>query len=332
MDKPNIEKNGLTERTQQMGTKERLIQFMLDCKKKSEGERPEVQWLKEKYARLSHMVGLPGKAHVDALIYERMYGSMPARESDTLKIRYWRTGKHLPVNRDQCILFGQALELSDREMKYLIQNYYDKSDHIFDKERKGTWEESLYNERFRYLRSLIEEYLSKFPPHCLLEMNIAPESVSAYLRHIYFQDALKCVSVCDGLDMLQLSGHSLSVSYESELARSFKLEGEIPRKTMLRHLLLLGMPFISRQILNDGLMTLGYLPLTKGHTMTTGEYLDDLLLFFLSLYEECCRGWEPVECLEWLRSHLRALDGILIEMGTQNLRFMYFKALKEYSG
>ncbi|MDE6621348.1 MAG: hypothetical protein K2K74_12845 [Lachnospiraceae bacterium] len=90
--------------------------------------------------------------------------------------------------------------------------------------------------------------------------------------------------------MLQLSGHFLSVSYESELTKSFKLEGEIPRKTMLRHLLLLGMPFISHQVLNDGLMNLGYLPLTEGHTMITGEYLDVLLLFFLSLYEESCRG------------------------------------------
>ncbi len=314
-----------------MGTKNQLIQFVQNCRKKETEERPEVKWLKEKYQRLYHMSGHPGKARMDAVIYERMHGSMPDKESDILKIRFWRTGRHLPVNREQCIRFGQALEMSDDEMKYLIQNYYDRSDHVFESGKTEAWKEALYIKRSGYLKELMEEYILKLPPNRLLEMNISPVGAAAYLRHIYFQDALKCVSVYNGFDPRHLFDHSLSVSYESELNRSLRLEGEVSRKTMIRHLILLGMPFISRRVLDDGLRTLGYLPLTEGHTMTKGECLDDLLLLFLSLYEEVCAGWEPMPCLEWLRTNLRVLDEILVEAGALNLRFMYFKALREYS-
>ena len=52
-------------------------------------------------------------------MYERMYGRAPKKDSEVLKLRYWRTGKCMPGNREHCLLFGKALELSETEMEFV---------------------------------------------------------------------------------------------------------------------------------------------------------------------------------------------------------------------
>lgn len=297
------------------------------CLEKEKEPRPELLWLQEMYRRFCARVGTTKKEEADVLLYQRMYGKRPEKSSDILKIRYWRTGRHLPANRDQCRRFGDALGLEEEERKYLFQVYWDRCDQVFyPEEPKG----DVYVERTAYMQNLIQEYLWKIPPSRMLDLKLNPQEIEMHLRHLYFTDAVRCVEVWKKFDMKMIHLHISSVNYRSELDRSLKLFGEVPRKTVIRHLILLGMPFVNRRVLDQGLSRLGYLPLTEGHTMTEGAYLDELVLGFLEEYERFCSGQDPQECAAWLRANLRQLDGCLIRRGARNLRFMYFKALRDY--
>ena len=87
---------------------EKIRTLAKECVKASQGERPEVRRLKNIYEELREAKGL-SRAGMDALIYQRIYGKEPERTSSTLKIRYWRTGHHVPVNRDTALAFARAL-------------------------------------------------------------------------------------------------------------------------------------------------------------------------------------------------------------------------------
>lgn len=314
-----------------MEQRKKIEALVLECIRQGKEPRCELLWLKEKYERFAQKKGTQGKAQTDALIYKGMYGSAPERESHVMKIRFWRTGRHIPANREQCILFGRALELSESEMKYLLQVYYNHSDRVFMNSGAGWETDKVYQERKMLMADLVEEYLCKIPPSQMLELNIVPNELYQHLRHLYFVDAVKCIDVWKKFDTRLLRQHINSINYRSELERSLALLGEIPRKTMLRHLILFGKPFINRKIIDERLDKLGYLPLTEGHSMVSGERLDDLVIGFLKLYEENCTGKGAQECEKWICSNLRLLDRILIREGKQDLRFMYFKLLKDYS-
>ena len=297
------------------------------CLKKEKELRPELLWLQKMYERFCEREGAVKKGEADRILYQRMYGKNPEKSSDLLKIRYWRTGRHLPANLEQCRRFGEALGLEKEEMSYLFQGYWDRCDRVFWPEES---EEEMYVRRIAFMEELIQEYLCKIPPSRMMDLNLNPREIRTHLRHLYFTDAVRCVEVWKKFEMKMIRRHISSVNYAAELERSLKLLGEIPRKTVIRHLILLGNPFVNQRVLNEGLTCLGYLPLTEGHTMTDGARLDDLVLGFLKQYERSCRGTDPQECAAWLRANLRELDGCLLRHGAKNLRFMYFKALKDF--
>lgn len=81
------------------------------CLKKEKELRPELLWLQKMYERFCEREGAVKKGEADRILYQRMYGKNPEKSSDLLKIRYWRTGRHLPANREQCRRFGEALGL-----------------------------------------------------------------------------------------------------------------------------------------------------------------------------------------------------------------------------
>lgn len=56
---------------------------------------------------------------LDQTIFLRMYGRIPS-SSETLKIRYWRCGHHLPANRIEMIRLGFALCLTPEELNQLL--------------------------------------------------------------------------------------------------------------------------------------------------------------------------------------------------------------------
>ena len=309
-----------------MEEKQKIIYIAKECLELEREERPELKWLQKIYDRFRKEHSLRGKSEADNLIYEKMYSSVPQKTSDTLKIRYWRTGRHTPTNREQLLSFGRALNMTPEETDYLIKGYYDRSDRIFETEPEN---DAVYDSRKAFIQNLLDEYLKKVHPGRLLQMKISKTALKNNIRHLYYTDALKYTGSYSRRIQSSIDSHITSINYGSELSRNFRLEGEIPRKTMIRHLLILGMPFINRKLMDERLMALGYLPLQEDHTLISGEYMDWLLIRLLNLYDECCTGQEPERCSRWFQSACRTLDQYFEEKGKTNLRFMYFKALKE---
>ena len=146
------------------------------------------------------------------------------------------------------------------------------------------------------------------------------------LRHLYYVDALQYI--CQEPSSSFWEKHIYSIRYDMELKRSLKLLGEIPRRTMIRHLIILGLPDLSTAWMNEQLSFFGYLPLTPEHTLTGGEYLDRLLLGILASYEEMKRKNGPDCARLWFLNSYRRLDTYFIKNQKNSFRFMYFKSLE----
>lgn len=306
-----------------MKNENKLLDILSQTLLLSAQKRPEILWLQNKYGSFMQKNQITQKTDADILIYEKMYAVLPQKASDLTKIRFWRNGQHIPVDRNQIKMFGKALDLDVSDSLYLINAYCDKSDYVFHKQDE---ENELYQQRIQTMHAMVEEYLIKLHPTRCIELGILSKNLDSSLRHIYYSDALKYIST--GPNKLQTSANRLgSVSYGSELLRNLRLHGEIPRKTMLRHILLMSIPFINKQVFDDYLSAFGYLPLQENHTLTTGERLDYLLIQFLTLYEESCTGMDPESCINWLTEALIYIDFYMYAQKMPNLRPIYFKAL-----
>lgn len=156
-----------------------ILHLAEECLCLGQQERYEIRWLKAVYDRFRAAAGNLGKTEADQLIYAKMYGMSPEKTSDTLKIRYWRTGHHLPANREQCVSFGKALELTEQEQLYLIQAYYDRSDCVFEAEQMS----ELYLNRKELMKELTGEYLDKVHPVMKLQFYHAGRNLEHSLRH-----------------------------------------------------------------------------------------------------------------------------------------------------
>ena len=298
-----------------------LNKYAEECVRLSKQERTEVLWLKGIYDQFRKEMGSINKQEADNLIYEKMYCVSPAKISETLKIRYWRNGQHVPSNREIGLEFARALDMSQSEREYFVQAYFDRADVVFlDGE-----DSALYKERKKQMRNLVMEYLKKTHPEKLYQLKISPNTIEKNIRHLYYTDALKYVQVPNDF---ALQYHITSINYGSELIKNLQILGEIPRTTMIRHLIILGMPFISKEIINQRLIQFGYLPLTEEHSLVGGERLDWMIIRLLELYESECRGEEPLYCCRWFQEACRILDEYFAQAGMENLRFMYFKSLK----
>lgn len=160
------------------------------CMILGEEERPELEWLGSRYEHIQNKYHLKNKRETDRFLYQRMYGHEPEKDSAVLKIRYWRTGKYTPGNREQCLLFGRALELSDAEMKYLIQGYYDRSLEVYGTvteliSKTSTEQKTkLHKERQQYMQQLVDTYLSRVSQEQLKKLNIPPGRETHFFRHL----------------------------------------------------------------------------------------------------------------------------------------------------
>ena len=305
---------------------EKIRTLAKDCIKASQRERPEVRRLKNIYEELRKAKGL-SRAEMDTLIYHRIYGREPERASSTLKIRYWRTGHHVPVNRDTALSFAQALELPPRDACWFLTAWLDKSQEFYPETPPR--QDLVYWQRRRRLEHLASEYLermSETPPSYLKGIRLLEGGPLSNLRHLYYVDALQYI--CQEPSSSFWEKHIYSIRYDMELKRSLKLLGEIPRRTMIRHLIILGLPDLSTAWMNEQLSFFGYLPLTPEHTLTGGEYLDRLLLGILALYEELKRKNGPDCARLWFLNSYRKLDTYFIKNQKNSFRFMYFKSLE----
>lgn len=308
------------------GSWEKIRTLAKECVKASQGERPEVRRLKAFYEEQRKARGL-SRAGMDALIYQRIYGKEPDRASSTLKIRYWRTGHHVPVNRDTALAFASALELPPQESGWLLTAWLDKSLEFYPEAPPS--QDRVYWQRRRRLEDLATGYLermSESPPAHLNGIRLLEGAPLSNLRHLYYVDALQYI--CQEPSSSFWEKHIYSIRYDMELKRSLKLLGEIPRKTMIRHLIILGLPDLSAAWMNEQLSFFGYLPLSPEHTLTGGEYLDRLLLGILASYEELKRKNSPDCARLWFLNCYRKLDSYFIKNQKNGFRFMYFKSLE----
>lgn len=299
----------------QLDLKEKLLHTAQQCLEESRSERPELQKLKELYESKRAGYGLD-KLTMDALIYERIYEKPPEKASDALKIRYWRTGHHYPANRQVCASFARALGLDEQESRWLLTAWMDKSADFYEK--VPSKEDSLYWERRMQLKERILTYFRHRYP--------AEKSFSCgAFRHRYYLDALNYTSTAGTAEIWKKNIYS--INYDSELKRTLILLGEIPRKTMLRHLILLSLPFLTLEKLQKDLDFFGYLPLTPEHTLTSGEQLDRLVMEAVTSYELVAEKYGPEEACKWFCDCWQELDRYFVSKGKPGFRLFYFKSL-----
>ena len=287
----------------------------------SEQESQERIWIRERFEDVARSQSVGSRGALDRLVFERLYGRQPEKSTEQLTVRYWRTGRHKPQSRELCLALGRALALEEAEKPFLLLSYYDSADRVF---APGDREDPVYRQRREYLARLEEQYLAMAHPLVLEQLRIPWEKAGDYLRHYYVQDARQYVEAKNKVDG---ACHLNSANYVNEFQHLRFLTGEIPRKTMLRHLFLLLAPFVSREALDQGLTMLGYLPLDARHESRFGERIDFLVLKLLERYQQECVGKAPADCQSWLRRTCRIMDGFLQNRGHPELRFLYFKTL-----
>lgn len=183
------------------------------------------------------------------------------------------------------------------------------------------------------MESMISEYIAQIPPARMIELDIPFERLINYVRHLFCLDALNATAHSEtGIQNEITRNHYSSNNYESEFLRVRKLHGEIPRRTMLRYILLMGIPYINRTLIDERLLTLGYLPLTEGHTGLKGALADDLLIGLLQMYETECGGKDPLACRQWMFEKLQILDQYAKDIGKDEYRLIHFRTLSTMVG
>ena len=287
--------------------------------------RPEVQWLQRQHLLFMKENDLTTKKEADEFLYEKMYAALPQQQAQLTKIRFWRTGHHVPSDRKQLLTFGKALGLNAENQLYLLQVYADRSDCVFD---PSSADNPCYQQRRGIMDTMIQEYLDKLHPMERRKYGIRSKDPLPSLRHLYFSQACEYTFRCAESDNWQIS-RMASISYGSELLNNIKLLGEIPRKTMIRHILLLCIPFVNERVVSMYLSAFGYCPLDAGHTLTSGERFDAMLLEILALYRERCLHQSPEECRRWLQEAFCYTDQYLCARGQNRLRPFFFKTLEK---
>ena len=319
----------------------------------SAAPRPEKTWLDRKCLRFMNDYHIENRAELDRVLYTRIFEREPD-SSGILKVRYWRTGRHNPSNRAWCIRFADALMLNAEEKLFMIQNYFERCDEVFTGEAVRSFRKEhgelpdgelqdgelsdgklsggelqdgnaccreKYLKRMKLLDSITEEYLERIHPSRLIQAGIAPQNVKNNFRHLYYTDSFRYI--CQDNHVLR---HSDSASYDHEIRRIMRIEGEIPRRTLLRHLIILMNPFLNRKLLSERLSAFGCCSLSPDHSGLHGERADALILELLELYEHTCEGKDPLTCSDWVGDALRTVDEYLVKGGHETLRFMFFKA------
>ena len=299
------------------GLAERVIDLT-----RSEEKREEDIWLAERFGRYLAENGLKNRGEGDLRLYKTMTGEEAPAPSAVLKIRFWRTAKHYPKNREVCEAFGRALQLDPDEERYLMTAWFDRADRCFGPEDV---EDPLYRERHALLVRLQQEFLDKQRPEELLAM-CAPGTLPwQNLRYIYCSHAVRYLGSRTRKGNGEMLTHLDTRSYEFQFTREMKLTCEVSRSTMIRHLLVLGMPFVTRKFLNEWLQTLGYLPLTETHRQPGGAATDLFVLGLLEEYEKECTGRDPLWCMEWFRQAAGILDEALRAGGCADVNPFRFK-------
>lgn len=293
----------------------------------SANKRVEDIWLGERYGQFLRENGIrtraEGDERISRIMCELRGENVSFEKSDIIKVRYWRTGQHYPRNRETCVLFGQALGLDGAEQRRLMTEWYNRSDRVFEAEDT---DDNVYMERAGLLGKLQTEFLEKQRPEELLSLCAPGTAPSENLRYIYCRQALNYLSDTSRKNINAPLKHLDTRSYQYQFAREMKLFGEISRVSMIRHLLILGMPFVSRSRVSGWLKMLGYMPLREDHRTPYGIAEDLPVLGLLELYEKTCTGVSPEQCTEWFCRSAGTLGDMLVSLdcaGADPFRFKH---------
>ena len=294
---------------------------------RSRDRRAEDLWVEERCRLFREANGLRSRGDGDELLAQRIQAlqseespspdpSSGAEEAggrfSAVTVRYWRTGRHYPKNRASCEAFGQALGLGEADRHYLMTAWADRPDRCFRPADAG---DPVREARHALLRKLQQEFLDKQRPEELLAMCAPGTRPQENLRYIYCRQAIQYLGSHVRRGMSELRAHVDTRSYEPQFTREMALAGEVSRSAMIRHLLILGIPFVSRQRMQDWLALLGYMPLRRDHRLPGGAAMDLFVLDLLDEYERACTGRDPVWCTEWFRQASSLLDDALEEAG-----------------
>lgn len=194
----------------------------------------------------------------------------------------------------------------------------------------------------RTLIALALDYLSAVPHRQLQKLNVIPGEQYHYLRHILYIDALDCIwqNSPPGWDIYK--NHGYSQNFSSELQHYFKHPELISRDTLIRLLLLLTMPDINAESLNQLLKQMEFAPLTPGLRNQSGACTDLFLLVLFNFFEKNRTGSREKDTAEFHRI-LRLADRMVLQvcqkycnkketkksLPVRSLRIMKFRSLGE---
>ncbi len=291
--------------------------------------RAECIWLEERFEEFLKKSGLSSRNRGDELICRRMAEALGRKadqiaDRDILRIRFWRTGRHYPRNRILCRTFGDAMALDEEEQRMLMTAWFDRADRCFSREDT---EDPVYRSRVDLLRQLQKEFLLKQLPEELLVQCAPGTEPEDNLRHIYCMQARRYLGSTVRQEMTEVVSHVDTRAYDPQFNREMKLLGEVSRSAVIRHLLILGMPFVNRSRMNQWLTALGYLPLDEKHRQIQGYASDLLILGLLEEYENECTGRPPEECFRWFRTAAGMMDDALEAAGCGAVNPFRFKHL-----
>lgn len=301
----------------------KILEIITNIRENKVQVRPERMWLLDKYERFKQEQEIREgrsltKTQTDERLYKELYHAAPLKYSQITKIRYWRSGTHFPGNYEEALGFAKALGLDEEEIWYFFQVYLEQNYFADEKKHKAA---------IQLLDSLKTEFQQKIHPSEILRYGVRERNLSRCFRMLYFEKAAGYVNLTSVTKEGRLNPQE-SASFGSELMRIQKMQGHFSRKTLLRHLLILGSPFVSVEQMNIWLEALGCATLQESHITVSGYPQDLLLIKILKLYEKAAGGLEPQKGRLLLRCILAEMDRTLRKQGMQELCFMYFKALQ----
>lgn len=271
--------------------------------------------------------GIKSVYELDRVIFVKMYGREPL-QNEIQKVRFWRLCQHLPKSREEGMLLGQALELTGEEMeKFLCEELYIEKN-IGRKKRAEV------------LGALFQEYLCQITGERLEMLHILPGEQKKNRRHIFFADAIDCIAMESSLIPLIYARHSYSRNFNSEFHKYFQEAADISRENIIRVLIILLLPDLDGDVLNQWLQKLGYAPLNPQRVWK--GYIDYGILRMLELCSEGRTGNRKYDkekmkriLAEYDREVLRQIK--LLDKGDsidnkkrkvlKNLRFMKFRSI-----
>ncbi len=276
----------------------------------------------ENYQKRHHIDSLQ---ELDQEIFFRMYAKKP-RPHELQKVRFWRLKQHTPRNREESIRLGQALELSDHEMdRFLTEDLHSQR-------------LSPVNDKKDAMEYLFQQYLCRIPRDRLEKLHIRPGTQRRHLRHIFFSDALDCLDIEESIREHCYKEHLYSRNFASEFKKYLMPDTVISRENLLRLLILVLLPDLDRDTLNQWMVRFGYAPLLLGQD--SFSCVDYAISEALDLFQQAPhRGMiADKECMQGIlrqydhtvKKRLRAEQDAGNAAGEQllkKLRFMKFRSI-----